>query len=189
MYLPQALGPRIVNTFVVRSGADTLALLAPIRQVIQEIDPNQPVRSITTMSGIMSESIARDRFFTVLFGMFGGLALVLATVGVYGVIAHSVSQRTQEIGVRIALGARAAEVLRMVVGGGMRLVLAGVLIGGLSSLLLARVLESQLYGVSATDPLAFTTALGVLVAVALLACYVPARRATRIDPMQALREE
>jgi putative ABC transport system permease protein len=141
------------------------------------------------MGGVMSESIARDRFFTILFGLFGGLALVLATVGVYGVIAHSVSQRTQEIGVRIALGARAVDVLRMVVGGGMRLVFTGVVIGGLFSLLLARVLESQLYGVSATDPLAFATAFGVLIAVAALACYVPARRATQVDPMQALREE
>ena len=189
MYLPQALGLRIVNTFVVRTAGDAPALVAPIRRVIQELDPNQPIRSITTMGGVMSESIARDRFFTILFGVFGGLALVLATVGVYGVIAHSVSQRSQEIGVRIALGARAADVLRMVVVGGMRLVLAGVLIGGLSALVLGRVLESQLHGVNATDPLAFTVAFGVLISVAALACYVPARRATRVDPMLALREE
>jgi putative ABC transport system permease protein len=189
MYLPQALGLRIVNTFVVRSAGDAAALVAPIRRVIQELDPNQPIRSITTLGGVMSESIAQDRFFTILFALFGGLALALATVGVYGVIAHSVSQRSQEIGVRIALGARAADILRMVVGGGMRLVLAGVVIGGLSALVLGRILESQLHGVSATDPLAFTAAVGVLVAVAALACYLPARRATRVDPILALREE
>jgi ABC-type antimicrobial peptide transport system permease subunit len=137
----------------------------------------------------MPESIARDRFFTALFGMFGGLALLLAAVGVYGMLAYSVGERTQEIGVRMALGARAADVLRMVVGGGMLLVGTGVAFGALSSLLLTRVLKSQLYGVSATDPLTFVMALAVLTAVALLACYFPARRATRIDPIAALRDE
>jgi putative ABC transport system permease protein len=188
VYFPQALGPRIVTTFVIRSSTDPLTLVGPSRQAIQALDPNQPIRAIATMKGIMSESIARDRFFTILYGVFGMLALGLAAVGVYGVLAYSVSQRTQEIGVRMALGARGGDVLRMVVGGGMRLVLIGVALGGLSSLWLTRVLTSQLYGVTATDPVAFIMALAVLMLVALLACYVPARRATLIDPIAALRD-
>ncbi len=188
VYLPQRIAPRLLATLAVRTAGDPLALAAPIRQAILELDPEQPIRSIATLRDVMSESIARDRFFTVLFGMFGGLALVLAAVGVYGVLAFSVGQRTQEIGVRIALGARAADVLRMVVGGGMLLVFIGVALGALSALVLTRVLKSQLYGVSATDPAAFAIAPAVLTAVALLACYVPARRATRIDPIAALRD-
>jgi predicted permease len=189
LYLPQRVAPRLLTTLAVRSAGDPLALIGPIRQVIHELDPNQPIRAVATLRGVMSESIARDRFFTVLFGMFGGLALVLAAVGVYGVLAYTVGQRTQEIGVRMALGARAADVVRMVVGGGMLLVCTGVALGALSSLLLTRVLKSQLYGVSATDPVAFVVAPAVLTAVALLACYVPARRAMRIDPIAALRDE
>jgi predicted permease len=189
VYLPQSIAPRLLATLAVRTAGDPLALAGPIRQAILGLDPEQPIRSIATLMDVMSESIARDRFFTVLFGMFGGLALVLAAVGVYGVLACSVGQRTQEIGVRMALGARAADVLRMVVGGGMLLVLTGVALGALSSLVLTRVLKSQLYGVSATDPAAFVMAPAVLTAVALMACYVPARRATRIDPIAALRDE
>jgi ABC-type antimicrobial peptide transport system permease subunit len=189
VYLPQSIAPRLLATLAVRTAGDPLALAGSIRQSILGLDPGQPIRSIATLRDVMSESIARDRFFTVLFGMFGGLALVLAAVGVYGVLAFSVGQRTQEIGVRMALGARAADVLRMVVGGGMLLVLTGVALGALSSLVLTRVLKSQLYGLSATDPAAFVMAPAVLTAVALLACYVPARRATRIDPIAALRDE
>ena len=124
-----------------------------------------------------------------LFVAFGGLALVLAAIGIYGVVAYSVGQRTQEIGVRMSLGASAADVLRMVVGSGMRPVLVGVAIGTGSAAALTRVLASQLYGVSATDPAAFAAALTVLIAAAVLACYVPARRAMRIDPIKALRDE
>ena len=137
----------------------------------------------------MSESIARDRFFTIIFGIFSMLALVLAAVGVYGVLAYSVSQRTQEIGLRMAFGARGVDVLRLIVVGGMRLVLAGVVLGTFSSLLITRVLKSQLYGISTTDPSAFVVALAVLLVVALLACYIPARRAMRLDPSAALRVE
>jgi predicted permease len=189
VYFPHAMGLRIVTTFVVRSAGNPQTLAAPIRQAIKQLDPNQPIRAIATMSGVMAESIARDRFFTVLYGLFGGLALVLAAVGVYGVLSYSVGQRTQEIGVRMALGAHAADILRMIVGGGMLLALGGVAIGTLSSLWLTRVLKSQLHGVSTTDPIAFVAAPAVLIAVALLACYVPARRAMRIDPIAALRDE
>jgi predicted permease len=189
VYLPQLVAPRIMATLAVRTAGDPAALAAPIRQAIQELDPNQPIRSISPLRGVMSESIARDRFFTVLFAVFGGLALVLAGVGIYGVLAYSVTQRIHEIGLRMALGAQAGNVLRLVVGGGMLLVGAGVVLGTVAALLLTRVLEAQLYGISTTDPIAFAAALGFLVAVALLASYVPAHRATRVDPMIALRGE
>lgn len=188
-YLSQTVAPRSATTLVVRTAGDPLALANPIRQIIQELDPNQPIRSIATLGGVMSESIAQDRFFTLLFGIFGGLALVLATLGIYGVLAYSVNQRTQEIGVRMALGASAADVLRMVIGVGMMLVGVGVVLGTAAALLLTRVLESQLYGVSATDPLTFVAVPAILAGVALLASYIPARRATRVDPMVALRAE
>ena len=137
----------------------------------------------------MVESLARDRFFTVVFVVFGGLALVLAAIGVYGVLAYSVGQRTQEIGVRMALGARAGDILHMVIGGGMRLVVAGVVLGIVAALFLTRVLRSQLYGVSTTDPITFIIAPVALALVAFVACYVPARRAVRIQPVTAQRDE
>ena len=166
-----------------------MALAEPIRQIIRELDPNQPIRSIATVDGVMSESIARDRFFTILFALFGGLALTLAAVGVYGMVAYSVGQRTKEMGVRMALGARAIDVLRMVVFDGMAPVVAGIVIGALASLPLVRALGHLLSGVNANDPLTFLIAPTVLAIAALLACYLPARRATKIDPTTALRNE
>jgi ABC-type antimicrobial peptide transport system permease subunit len=135
------------------------------------------------------ESIARDRFFTLLFAIFGSLALTLAGVGIYGVLAYSVRQRTQEIGVRMALGARAIDVLRLVSGGGMKLVAMGTVIGTAAALMLSRVLASQLYGITPTDPLTFAAAVLFLGVIALLAIYIPARRATRVAPMIALRPD
>jgi predicted lysophospholipase L1 biosynthesis ABC-type transport system permease subunit len=187
VYLPQSIAPRLLATLAVRTAGDPLVLVGPIRQAILELDPNQPIRHIAPLTGVISESIARDRFFTVLFGIFGGLALVLAAVGVYGVLAYSVGQRIQEIGVRMALGARAADVLGMVLREGVFLIVVGIALGALSSLLLTRALHGLLYGVSTKDPVAFVLAPGILAGVALLACYVPARRATRIDPIIALR--
>ena len=189
LYIPAMVSPGILWTLVVRTSGDPSALAGAVRDVIRNLDRKQPVLAIATANDVISESIAQDRFFTLLFLLFGGLALGLAAIGVYGVLAYSVGQRIPEIGVRMALGAGTGDVLRMVVGGGMRLVVTGVAIGALSSLLLTRALESQLYGVSTTDPLAFVVALVVLTAVALLACYLPARRATRVDPVAALRAE
>jgi predicted permease len=189
VYFHQSTAPRILTTIVVRAASDPLGLTAPIREIIRELDPNQPIRSITTLGDVLSESIARDRFFTLLFGLFGALALVLAAVGVFGVLAYSVSQRTREIGVRMALGAQVSDVLGMVLREGLLLVSAGVVIGTLASLALTRVLASQLHGVTPTDPVTFAVAPAVLVAVALLACYVPARRATRVEAVTALRAE
>ena len=183
------VAPRGQATLAVRATGDSLGLAGPIRQIIHEVDPNQSIRSVATLGGVMAESIARDRFFTFLFGAFGALALGLAAVGIYGVLTYAVSQRTQEIGVRMALGARGTDVVRMMVGKGMLLVGAGAALGTGAALLLSRVLESRLYGISATDPLAFIAALGFFATVALLASYLPARRASRVDPMVALRTE
>lgn len=189
VYFPQRIAPRLLATLVVRTAGDPLALAAPIRELIKEIDPNQPIRSILPLKHVMAESIAQDRFFTLLFAAFGTLSLVLAAVGIDGVLAYSVRQRTQEIGVRMALGAHAGDVLRMVAGSGMRLVGIGVLIGTIAALVLTRVLGSQLYGITPTDPLTFASAIAFLGAIALLATYIPARRATRVPPMIALRPE
>ena len=187
VYFNQRTAPRILTTIVARTAGDPLLLAGPIRGAVREIDPNQPIRRLATLDDVMSESIARDRFFTLLFGTFGALALVLSAVGVYGVLAYSVGQRTREIGVRMALGAHAGTLLRMVLREGLVLVFIGVVLGGVGALALTRVLEHQLFRVSARDPLTFVAAPVVLVAVALLACYLPARRATQIEAVIALR--
>jgi putative ABC transport system permease protein len=188
-YFTQKGFPRPVYTLVVRTAGDPTNVIGPIRDVVRELDPGQPIRSIASLDQVMWESLARDRFFTVLFGVFGGLALLLAAVGIYGVLSYSVAERTHEMGLRMALGATPVDVLRLVVGGGMRLVLIGIVLGGIAALALTRVLATLLYGVGATDGIAFGAAIVVLTAVALLACYAPARRATRVTPTVALRYE
>jgi predicted permease len=189
VYFPQLVAPRIMATLVVRAAGDPAALAMPVRQLIREVDPNQPIRSSLPLRSVMAESIAQERFFTMLFAVFGGLALILAAVGIYGVLAYSVRQRTQEIGVRMALGASTLDVLRMVAGAGMTLVAIGVVIGTVAALLLSRVLASQLYAIAPTDPATFAAAIGFLGLIALLAMYLPARRAMRIPPMTALRPD
>jgi ABC-type antimicrobial peptide transport system permease subunit len=141
------------------------------------------------MQQVMSDSIEQRRFNTILMSSFAAVALMLATIGLYGVISYSFAQRTQEIGIRMALGAQAGNVLRMVLWYGLKLAAIGVVVGALASLALTRILASMLYGVSATDPATFVCGSLFLTLVALVACYLPARRATRIDPMEALRYE
>jgi predicted permease len=189
VYFNQRTAPRSVTTIVVRTTGDPALLAQPIRDAVRQIDPNQPVRRIATLADVMSESMARDRFFTLLFAAFGSLALTLAAVGVYGVLAYTVGQRTTEIGVRIALGAQVRDVLGMVMRSGLQLVGLGVVLGSGAALVVMRVLASQLHGVSARDPLTFVLAPTVLLAVAGLACYLPARRATKIDAITALRAD
>lgn len=176
-------------TIVVRTDGDPHALATPARRVIQSIDPAQPVSDVRTMENWMGESVARARFGTLLLMVFACIALLLALVGIYGVTAYSVTQRTHEIGIRIALGAQGSDVLRLIVGHGMRLALIGVAVGVGGALLLTRVLKSLLFGVSPTDLATFISVASLLTLVALLACYLPARRAMRVDPMRALRAE
>ena len=139
------------------------------------------------MEEIVSDSVARQRFSMLLLGVFAGLAVVLAAVGIYGVMSYSVAQQTREIGIRMALGAQRSDVLKMTVGQGLRLVLTGVAIGLAAAFVLTRVMSTLLFGVSPTDPLTFISISIVLIGVALLASYIPALRATRVDPMFALR--
>jgi ABC-type antimicrobial peptide transport system permease subunit len=158
------------------------------RGILQELNPEMPAK-FRTFSQIYSASLGSRKFNVILIGFFGITALLLAVAGVFGVMAYSVSRRTREIGVRVALGASRGDVLRMILNQGLRTVLIGVAIGIACSLALTRTVESLLFGVTATDPLTFAVVVVLLVAAALLACLIPARRATRIDPMIALRYE
>jgi putative ABC transport system permease protein len=164
-------------------------LTASIRNQMRAIDPNEPVNQVVTMDERLSKSVAGRRFQMLLLGVFAAVGLVIATVGIYGVISYAVSRRTREIGIRMALGAQASDVLRMVVWRGMSLTLIGVAIGLAGALALARVMKSLLFNVSATDPATFVGVALAMVAVALIASYIPARRATKVDPLQALRQE
>jgi putative ABC transport system permease protein len=175
---------------VIRTQSDPLALVGAVRERIRSVDKNEPVISrVQTMEQRISVSVAQPRFRTLLIGLFAGVALVLALVGLYGVLAYSVSRRTHEIGLRMALGAQRADILKQVVGQGMLLVVIGVVIGSGASYWLTRFLQGFLFEVTPTDPVTFVGVAVLLTAVALLACYIPARRATRVDPMEALRYE
>lgn len=176
-------------TIVVRTANDPLTLAAATQREIQMIDKDQPVSDVRTMQGWLDESTSRTRFGTLLLAIFAGIALILAAVGIYGVMSYSVNQRTQEIGIRMALGAQASDVLKMVVGHGMMLTLIGIGCGLIGAFALTRVMASLLYGVTATDPLTFIGVSVALTAIALIACLIPARRATKVDPMVALRYE
>jgi putative ABC transport system permease protein len=172
---------------ILRTQGDPEDLAGPARRAIQAIDKNQPVADVRTLESWISESVARTRFGTLLLGAFALLALTLAAVGIYGVMSHSVVQRQNEIGVRMALGARAGDVLWLVIRQGLARVLVGVGLGLLGALALTRVLASLLYGVSATDPLTFLSLALLLTAVSWIACYIPARHAARVDPLIAMR--
>jgi putative ABC transport system permease protein len=180
--------PRSAITITMLTDADAQLVTAAARGILQELNPEIPPR-FRTFSQVYSASLGSRRFNLILVGFFGIVALLLATAGVFGLMAYSVSRRTREIGVRVALGARSRDVLTMILGQGLRTVLMGVAIGLAGSFALTRILESLLFGVTATDPLTFAAVILLLVTTALLACYIPARRATKVDPMVALRYE
>jgi putative ABC transport system permease protein len=189
MYVPHSQQSWPFLTLVVRSSSDPMALAGPVRSQILALDNDQPVSGIRSMEGMVSASIAQPRFYLLLLSIFAALALVLAAVGIYGVLSYSVTQRMHEIGIRMALGAKQSDVIKLVVGQGMMLALVGVAIGLVSAFVFTRLMSSMLYGVSATDPVTFAALALLLTAVALLASYIPARRATKVDPMIALRYE
>ncbi|HEV8043491.1 MAG TPA: ABC transporter permease [Bryobacteraceae bacterium] len=177
------------TSFIARTDADPALLTSPLREAVRAVDPSLAVSRIKLMSDLVSASLAPRRFVVTLLGIFAGLALLMAVIGLYGVISYSVTQRTQEIGIRMALGAQASEVLGLVIGQGMLLAGIGAAIGLMASLAFSRLLKNQLFQVSAFDPLTFLITALVLITAALLATYIPARRATRVDPMEALRHE
>ena len=189
LYFPYAQNPQTHMFIVVRTANDPAGLMAAVRREVWAVDKNLPLSDLSTLEQLLDKTIAQRRFNLLLLGMFAGVALVLAAVGIYGVMSYAVTQRIHEIGVRMALGAQTSNVLRMVVGQGIRLALVGIAIGLGAALALTRLMASLLYEVSATDPLTFAVIALMLAAVALVACYVPARRATRVDPMVALRYE
>jgi putative ABC transport system permease protein len=188
-WMPLAQMPSGSMDVVLRTTGDPLALGNAAREAVWSLDRDLPIPKIQTMEQILSERVAQRRLNMLLLGLFALVALILAAVGIYGVMNYSVTQRTNEIGIRMALGAQAGDVLRLVVGGGMKLALAGVIIGLLMTFILTRLMANLLFGVSATDPVTFAAISVLLIGVALLACLIPARRATKVDPMVALRYE
>jgi putative ABC transport system permease protein len=189
MYVPFAQAPLYGGEVVVRSSLSTASVTAGIRQAVRSIDKNLPVTDVESLDDAVGRSISQERFRTFLLGSFSAIALALAAVGVFGVTSYSASQRTHEIGIRMALGAERRDILRLILGQGTKLALFGLGIGLVAAFLLTRLMSSLLYSVSATDPVTFVSVTILLLAVALTACYIPARRAMRVDPMVALREE
>jgi len=189
IYLPL---PQLVSTYVclsVRTAMDPHSIVAAVRREIAAVDPDQPVTRVMSAEELLESASAQPRFTMFLLGIFSATAFILAVIGIYGVIAYSVAQRTSELGIRIALGAARGDIFRLVIGGGLSLTLTGIAIGLAGSFALTRVMASLLYQTSATDPATFAGSALLFAAVAVIASYLPARRATRIDPANALRAE
>ncbi|HEX8775369.1 MAG TPA: ABC transporter permease [Pyrinomonadaceae bacterium] len=189
IYVPYLQNSEYRTDFVIRTSTSPLSLSESFRREVYALDKDQAVAAVTTMEELLSSALARPRFNTLLLSIFAALALSLSAVGVYGVMAYTVTQQTHEIGIRMALGAQVRDVLKMVLRQGLKLIGIGLLIGVAGAFALTRLMTSLLYGVSSTDPLTYIGVAGLLAAVAIAACYIPARRATRVDPMIALRYE
>ena len=187
--VPNAQYPGSGGNIILRSAVDPAQLIPALRAAIQSIDPDLPLYNIQRLETVLDENVASRQLSVFLLGGFACLALLLAAVGIYGVMAFAVASRTREIGIRMALGADARSVMRLVLGHGARLALAGVAIGLVASLALTRVMASLLFQVRATDPATYIGVALLLTAVALAACYIPARRAMKVDPIVALRYE
>jgi putative ABC transport system permease protein len=188
-YLPAAQAPLQDMAVIVRTTTEPLSIIPELRQAVLAIDPDQPISNISTMEKIVSDSIARPRLNMFLMGLFGALALILASVGIYGLLSYSVTQRTQEMGIRMALGAQVTDVLKLVLRQGMTLALIGEALGLIGAFALTRVMQRLLFGVTPTDATIFISVVGILTTTAVLACYLPARRAAKVDPLVALRYE
>jgi len=189
MYNAYSQNPGIFATLLVRTSVEPLSIAEQVRQAVWRVDPDQPMWKIRTEEFLVTRSVADRKFLMALMGIFAGLALVLTVLGLYGVISYLVNQRTQEIGIRMALGAQVGDILRMVLKQGMTLVVGGVVLGLSASWILTRLIAQLLYKTSATDPVTFSAIAVLLIVVALCACYIPARRATKVDPLDALRYE
>jgi len=176
-------------TLVVRTAGDPMSVATAVRNEVRAVDKDLPVTRLRTMEAVLAGSVAQPRFRTLLLGLFGVMALLLAAVGIYGVISYAVTQRTQEIGIRIALGAQPRDVLKLVVGQGMLPALVGLGVGLIGAFALTWLVKGLLFSVSATDPATFVLVALLLASVALVACWIPARRATKVDPMVALKGE
>jgi putative ABC transport system permease protein len=193
-FLPLAQGPRVsrmlnAQTLMLRTSQDPTTLISAVRQRIHELDPDQPILRIASVDARIADSLKPQRFSTLLMSLFAALALTLSVVGLYGVLAYTVVQRTHEIGIRLALGAQPGNIVRLVMKQGLLLTLFGMALGLAGAFAFTRLLERLLYGVSATDAPTFIVIALSLMFVALLACWIPARRATKVDPMVALRHE
>jgi predicted permease len=189
IYLPVFQGPPYASVLFLKTNGNPGALSDQIRSEVQSADSNLPLFSVRTMDEVIARSMAQRRFALEILAVFAGVALLLAAIGIYGVMSYAFSRRVHELGIRIALGAQRVDILRMALSEGMRLVLFGLIAGVVGAMILTRFLRTLLFNVTATDPLVFVSIAALLAAVALLACYIPARRATRVDPLVALREE
>jgi putative ABC transport system permease protein len=189
IYWPYLQQPRWATFFVIRASSDPASLISAVRRRISGIDKDVLISNLRTLDQLVTQSLQRPRFNMLLLGIFAAVALLLAAAGIYGVMSYTVAQNTREIGIRMALGAQAGDIRRLIVGQGLILTLIGVTIGVAAALALTRLMSNLLYGVSATDPATFALIVLLLAAVALLACYLPARRATKVEPMIALRSE
>jgi putative ABC transport system permease protein len=188
-YLPHAQMPINSMNLVMRSTNDPSSLARSIQQAVQSLDKDIPVYRIITLDQYLGMAVAQPKFNALLLSLFGGLALALTAIGLYGVMAYSVAQRAQEIGIRVALGAQTGDVLKMVLRQGLKLTALGLLIGLAAAYALTRYMQSLLFGVKATDPLTFAAIALLLIAVAFVACWIPARRGTKVDPLIAIKYE